>query len=111
MSRWGLSYKGVELVTPEEWNALIDALEELDKRTPDNIAAGKATFTGDGTTKSFQIEHGLGDTPTVAFVGKASPSLPDIDYWEADSTYITVHFKSAPVDGITIMLWWLAIKL
>jgi len=72
---------------------------------------GIATFTGDGTTTSFQITHGLETTPTVALIGKASSGLPDIDYYTADATYITVVFKTAPVSGVEIKLWWLAIRL
>ena len=106
MSRWGLTYKGVEIVSPEEWNILIDALEDLDKR----IMCGQYETTGDGTSISFQIEHGLGQTPKSVFVGKGASDLPDIDYWTADDTYITVYFKSAPPSDVTIKLWWIAIK-
>jgi len=34
LSRWELAYKGVETLTPEEWNRVVDALDELDKRAP-----------------------------------------------------------------------------
>jgi len=45
-------------------------------------------------------------------VGKAISDLPDLDYWEADATYITVYFKSPPPSGTeNIKLWWLAIRL
>jgi len=111
MSRWGLTYKGVEILTPEEWNKAVDALEELDSRTPVEIKGGTASFTGDGTTTSFQIAHGLSTTPTACFIGKGASGLPDIDYWEADTTYITVHFKTAPASGVSIVLWWLALRL
>ena len=111
MSRWGLTYKGVEIVTPEEWNTLIDALEELDSRAPLGIKGGLETFTGDGTTSTFQISHNLGSIPTVALVGKGASGLPDIDYWEVDSTYIYVTFKSAPSSGSEVKIWWLALKL
>jgi len=29
MSKWGLKHKGVEILTPEEWNTVVDALDEL----------------------------------------------------------------------------------
>ena len=29
MSKWGLRHKGVEVLTPSEWNAVVDALDEL----------------------------------------------------------------------------------
>ena len=106
ISRWGLTYKGVEILTPEEWNTVIDALEDLDKR----IKCGLYETTGDGTTNSFQIEHNLGETPTCVICGKASAGLPDIDYWFADETYITVVFKSAPDSGIDVKIYWIALK-
>jgi hypothetical protein len=99
------------VLTPEEWNSVVDALNELDSRAPAGIKGGVASFTGDGTTTSFTIAHGLGSTPTVALVGKKTSELPDIDYWDADTTNITVVFKSPPDDGKTFQLWWLALKL
>jgi|GEM_PF-2648635 len=106
MSRWGLGYKAVEILLPEEWNIVIDALQDLDER----IKCGLAEFTGDGTTSSFKIGHGIGATPTCVIVGKGSSDLPDIDYWTADDTYITVYFKSAPAVDVSVKIWWLALK-
>lgn len=111
MSKWGLTYKGTEILTPEEWNRVVDALEELDGRSPARVRAGVATFSGDGATTAFSIAHGLGAAPTAALVGKAASGLPDIDYWEADATYIVVHFKSAPPAGAEVRIWWLAVRL
>ena len=106
MSRWGLGYKSVEFLTPEEWNLVIDSLQDLDER----IKCGLAEFTGDGTTTSFQIAHGVGATPTCVIVGKGAADLPDIDYWTADETNITVFFKSAPASGAEVKIWWVALK-
>ena len=106
MSRWGLNYKGPEILTPEEWNAVVDALNELDSR----VVGGEASFTGDGTTKTFTIPHGLGATPMVVMVGKGAPNLPDIDYFTADAVNISVVFKSAPASGANVRIWWIAIK-
>jgi len=93
------------ILTPAEWNSVIDALNDLDKR----VKGGLASFTGDGSTKTFQIAHEVGATPTCVMVGKAAADLPDLDYWEADETNITVSFKTAPAAGATIKLWWLAV--
>jgi hypothetical protein len=105
MSRWKLYYKGAEIVEPAEWNYLVDALNELDSR----VVGGRASFTGDGSTTTFTITHGLGEAPLTVMVGKASSGIPDIDYFTADTTYIRVVFKSAP-PSVTFDLWWIAVK-
>jgi len=105
MSRWKLYYKGAEILEPAEWNYLVDALNELDSR----VMGGKASLTGDGRTTTFTIAHGLGEIPLTVMVGKASSGIPDIDYFTADSTYITVVFKSPP-PSVTFYLWWIAVK-
>jgi hypothetical protein len=112
VSRWNLYYKtALELVEPEEWCRLIDALNELDSRCPIEIKGGMATFSGDGSTIVFNIAHGLTTTPTVAFVQKAIANLPDIDYIEVDTTYIKVYFKSPPPAGTdNIKLFYLAMR-
>jgi hypothetical protein len=104
MSRWGLHYKGAEILEPAEWNHLVDALNELDRR----VVGGKASLTGDGSTTTFTIPHGLDAEPLTVMVGKASSGIPDIDYFTADSTNITVVFKSAP-PSVTFDLWWIAV--
>jgi len=111
MSKWGLSYKGVEILTPDDWNAVVDALNELDGRSPKELKGGQATFTGDGSTTSFQINHTLTTAPTAVMVGKASPNIPDIDYFTADNTKITIYLKSAPSSGQEVKFWWLALRL
>jgi len=112
MSRWGLSYKSVEILTPEEWNLVVDALEELDGRAPLAIRGGRAVFDGDGSTTTFYIAHGMDAAPTCVVVGKGAANLPDIDYWEADSTNIKVVFKSPPAAGSqNVVIWWLAVRL
>lgn len=112
MSRWHLAYKGTEVLSPEEWNAVVDALEALDKRSPMEIKGGQATFNGDGATAEFSIEHGMTQTPTVAIAGKGAPDLPDIDYWTVDETYIHVYFKTPPDTGEgNVKIWYIAIRL
>jgi len=71
---------------------------------------GSASFTGDGTTTTFQIPHGLGTTPVSIAVSKGAPNLPDIDHITADSINIQVVFKAPPAAGSTIQLWWMALK-
>lgn len=110
MSYWGLKYKGVEPLTPTDWNTVIDALDELNNRAPKKIACGIATFSGDGETTEFQIEHGLANIPTCVICGKGASNLPDIDYWIANNTHITIVFKVAPPSGIdNVKIWYLAL--
>ncbi|MHA1741828.1 MAG: hypothetical protein ACTSVD_07040 [Candidatus Thorarchaeota archaeon] len=110
MSKWGLTHKTYEFLEPEEWNTVVDALNELDKRCPLEFNGGVYGFTGDGATRVFSIPHGLSATPTVALVGKGSADLPDIDFWTADDQYIIVTFKTAPETGLAGKLWWLALR-
>jgi len=111
LSKWGLTYKGVEILTPEEWNLVVDALDELNERAPVERKGGVASFTGDGVATEFTIAHGLTVAPTVAFVGKRTAGLPAIDSWDADATNITVRFVTAPGAGVGFELWWLALRL
>jgi hypothetical protein len=84
----------------------------LDGRSPIERKGGIATFSGDGSTLTFLIPHGLTATPTVALVGKAIGGLPAIDYWEADATHIKVYFVSAPPSGTeNVKIWYLALML
>jgi hypothetical protein len=106
MSWRGLRYKGVEFIYPEEWNAIIDALNDLRAR----VKGGLATFTGDGVTTIFAVTHGLGATPETVSVTKASKNTPDIDYVYADADAIYIVFKTPPASGTTVSVYWLAIK-
>ncbi|MEM2566914.1 MAG: hypothetical protein QXH20_00360 [Candidatus Bathyarchaeia archaeon] len=109
MSRWGLTYKGVEILTPEEWNNMVMALNDLDNRSPLQRACGKIRFTGDGSTTTFYIPHNFQAEPHYVNVVSASPNLPDIDYIIADDTNITVTFKQAPPTG-DFYLYWIALR-
>jgi hypothetical protein len=112
MSKWGLSYKGVEILTPEDWNSMVDALNELDKRAPAEIKGGSITFSGDGTTVTFNIPHGMSATPTTVSVTKGISNLPDIDYVDVDSANIKVTFKSPPASGTNnVKLYYIAVRL
>ena len=111
MSKWGLSYKGVEVLSPSEWNAVVDALEELDKRSPSEWNGGLAEFDGDGATTEFLIGHGLSAKPDIALVGAGSPDAKDIEYWTVDDTYIHVYFSVAPPSGTAnVKIWWIALR-
>jgi len=80
MSKWGLKYKGVEILTPEEWNKVVDALEELDSR----CVAGANTFLG------------LADTPD-SYTGQANKFV------KVKATEDGLEFAEA-VGGVTTFL-------
>jgi hypothetical protein len=54
MSRWGLRYKGVEFLSPDEWNAVVDALNDLSDAVFNPIARMFA--------KSVSLTPNLGGT-------------------------------------------------
>jgi len=72
------------------------------------VNSGVATFSGDGTTTTFNIEHGLASAPSKYVV---SPLTPDADASRTitvDSTYITITFDTAPPSGADNLKfgWW-----
>lgn len=70
-------------------------------------AHGTSSQNGDGSTKDFNIAHGLAATPTSYLVLKGAPSLPAIEYLTADATNIGVHFSFAPANATrNVVLVW-----
>ena len=72
------------------------------------VNSGVATFSGDGSTTTFNIEHGLLSTPSKYVV---SPLTPDADASRTitvDDTYITITFDTAPPSGTDNVKfgWW-----
>ena len=107
MGRYDHLYsRPLERITTAWRNSIVDALNEL----AEMIKGGQAVFSGDGSTSTFSIPHGLGVTPVAVVVGKGSPNLPDIDYWTADSVNIYVTFKAPPGPGVEVRVWWIAVK-
>ncbi len=71
--------------------------------------SGVATFSGDGTTTQFKIEHGLVKAPSVVIVTSLSADAKDFSYAEADDTYIYFNFSTAPPSGTdNVKLSWYA---
>jgi len=111
MSHWGLTYKGTEPLSPEEWNRVIDALEELDTRIAVKRQGGLATFSGDGMSVDFEITHDFGGVPDLALVGEASEDAIGEKWWEVSETSLIIHFISPPPAGIdNVKLWYLILK-
>jgi hypothetical protein len=71
----------------------------------DSERTGKATASGNGSTTSFTIAHGLGATPGYAFVDCSSHAIART--WTVDGTNITVTFASAPSSGTNnVIIYW-----
>ena len=71
--------------------------------------SGTATFSGDGSTTQFSIEHGLVSTPSKVQVTAMSSDAAGDFYVTADSTYIYVNYKTAPPSGTdNVKLSWYA---
>lgn len=71
--------------------------------------SGIATFSGDGTTTTFQIAHGLVKAPSKVLVTPMSADASGDFYVTADATYIYVNYLSAPSAGTNnIVLSWYA---
>ena len=71
--------------------------------------SGTATFSGDGSTTQFSIEHGLVSTPNKVQVTAMSSDAAGDFYVTADATYIYVNYKTAPPSGTdNVKLSWYA---
>jgi len=83
------------------------------------VLGGTATFSGNGVTKTFNIAHGAGTTPTkfavtptssVANYANYQPAYPaehnGAHYWiTADSVNLVVNYGYAPVSGTNNLTW------
>ena len=70
---------------------------DLEYASLDSERTGKAVASGNGSTTSFNIAHGLGATPGYAFVDCSSHAIART--WTMDGTNITVVFSSATIMG------------
>jgi parallel beta-helix repeat protein len=70
---------------------------------------GTATFSGNGTTTTFTIPHGLAGTPKSWRVEAGSADAKGDKYVTADATNLTVTFATAPPAGTNnVVLVWQA---
>ncbi|RLC76453.1 MAG: hypothetical protein DRJ03_28630, partial [Chloroflexi bacterium] len=113
---------GINLLTGADYNKIYDNILEANGTAISNSGTGNiikrnigyatenngiATFSGDGTTTTFTIAHGLVGTPTVYKVQPASADAAGDFYVTADSTNLTVTYKTAPPSGTdNIVLVW-----
>jgi len=69
--------------------------------------SGLATFSGDGTTKTFSFAHGLSAIPNHVSIEAKSLDACGDKYWSADATNIVISFATAPPAGTdNINLSW-----
>lgn len=74
-------------------------------KTPSSERVGKGTASGNGSTVVFNIAHGLGATPTYAFVDCSSHAIART--WTLTSTNIVVTFTTAPSTGTSnVIIYW-----
>ena len=70
---------------------------------------GKATLSGNGTTTTFNIAHGLSTTPTSPIVTPGSAAANGAYHVTADATNISVVYSAAPASGTNnVVLYWSA---
>jgi hypothetical protein len=71
--------------------------------------SGTATFSGDGSTTTFTIAHGLAGSPKSWRVEAGSADAKGNKYVTADATNLTVTFATAPPSGTNnVVLVWQA---
>jgi lysophospholipase L1-like esterase len=84
---------------------------KIEKRTtiPINditgVVYGSSTQSGDGSTTTFNIAHGLGTTPTYWDVVAASSAGAGITYITADATNLIVHYTLPPASGTNNLIF------
>jgi len=83
---------------------------DLEFASLDSERVGKHQANGNGSTTVFNIAHGLGSTPTYAFVsvGQSGTTNPQINRsYTVDATNIIVTFASAPSSGTNnVVIYW-----
>jgi len=77
--------------------------------------SGVVTFTGDGTTTTFSVAHGLvmypasiSTTPRVYYMVALDENAKGYSTFSADSTYLYVTFPTALPSGSTATFYWYA---
>lgn len=65
-----------------------------------DVDTGSATFSGDGSTTTFTVSHGLGSVPSVAFAEPTSAAAGANHHVQnKTSTGFDVVFATAPASG------------
>jgi hypothetical protein len=61
---------------------------------------GNISITGDGSTTTFSIPHGLDFTPNIYYITPINANASSINYYvTVDGTNINIHYATAPSSG------------
>ena len=92
-----------------------DAQRVIDNGTGNTIKvifggqnSSTVTFTGDGSTTTFSVAHGLVAQPSKYFMQALNDLAKNYSTFSADATYLYVNFSSAPPSGSTLSYYWYA---
>lgn len=69
------------------------------------VRGGEVFFTGDGTTKTFFITHGLGAVPSRVILSPENQASLGC-WYSKDATNIGVNYATAPANGVTVAVSW-----
>jgi len=72
--------------------------------------SGSAEITGDGSTTSFTISHGLSSTPSIVLITPTNSSMASATWWVSakSSSTFTITFSTAPSSGTKLSFDWYA---
>lgn len=86
------------------WMASVDEFSDINGES-----GGEESFSGDGSSTTFNIPHGLGSTPSVWNVTPTSSDASGLSYVTADSSNLILNFDSAPPSNMNnVSVTWLA---
>lgn len=82
---------GLNVTDDGDGTVTVDSDDELD--------SNQGTFSGDDSTTTFDVSHGLGATPSTFFVTAATDDASGFSHATAGSSNITVNYDTAPPSG------------
>ena len=91
----------VEVTANPTTNLGVATKQYVDNR----MRGGEAFFTGDGTTTTFFVSHGLGVTPSRAQLTPLNQASLNCWYTK-DATLLGINFATPPSNGATIAVSW-----
>jgi hypothetical protein len=107
LSKWDLGYVGVQAVFPEDWNNMVDALNELDGRAPSQRNGGIATIPNGET--NIEIEHGLTATPQIVLLTGTHSEVASPFVTNVTTSHLTINVANLVTADRQV--YWYAIRL